>query len=244
MSLTTIYAIAVFLAGIIGYFIGLLAARQRAASAETETTPPPEPPAPAETIAPPPAPVESDEHVALQVSINKALQWKVQLDDLTLRPGETILSAEQRQRLVNILLQVRPWLESKSLAPEETAAPAVKPTSAAEQPLSAKPTPPVAPAPVRPTILGGLATAIEKEMLGKKAAPLPSIVEMIDAILQKNLAGTPLEARKIRLEEGQLGEVLVWVGIKKYALNDVPDDEVKAAIQQAIAEFNSPGKKA
>jgi len=265
MPITLVYGIAVLVAGMVGYLIGILAARSQksdgsqpeAAAAAPETrveeapAAPPEKPTPVDEKIAAAEPV-SGEHTALRVSVSKALQWKVELDGVILKAGETALSADQRQRLVNILLQVRPWLEAKPapgpVSPLENlstpAAPAAQPpVSGSPAPLRSV-TPPTAPpaAPKRLTIAGGLASALQTELGGKKPAPLPSIVGMIDDILQKNIASTPLGSRQIRLEEGGLGEVVVWIGQQKYPLEQVPDAEVKAAIQQAIAEFNSPAK--
>jgi hypothetical protein len=60
-------------------------------------------------------------------------------------------------------------------------------------------------------------------------------VAQIDSILQAQLAGTPLGERGIRLQESPEGGVIVWVGLNKYqGVDDVPDDQIKAAIRAAI----------
>ena len=76
---------------------------------------------------------------------------------------------------------------------------------------------------------------------GKANPPsgLVSVISLIDSVLQKQLAGTPLASRQIRMEEGPKGEVLVYVGAARYSgIDSVPDPEIVAAIKQAIAEFN------
>ncbi|MGC8856105.1 MAG: hypothetical protein ACP5QU_04835, partial [Anaerolineae bacterium] len=69
------------------------------------------------------------------------------------------------------------------------------------------------------------------------AAP-QSIVEQIDAILQERIAGTPLEKHAIRLLEAPDGSVIVMVGINRYqGIAEVPDEEIRAAIRAATAEW-------
>ena len=68
---------------------------------------------------------------------------------------------------------------------------------------------------------------------------MPVIVEMIDEVLQKKLEDSPLAGKKIRLEEGTVGEVVVFVGAIRYSgIDAVPDEQIKAIIREAIAEWN------
>ncbi len=65
-----------------------------------------------------------------------------------------------------------------------------------------------------------------------------SMVTQIDAILQVQLIGTPLENQGIKLRESPEGSVLVHVGSKVYqAVEDVPDEAIKAALRTAIATW-------
>ena len=65
-----------------------------------------------------------------------------------------------------------------------------------------------------------------------------SIIQQIDAILQKKLAGTPLEKRSIRLQESLEGTLWIYVGLKRYeGIDAVPEEETKAVIRQAVAEW-------
>lgn len=72
--------------------------------------------------------------------------------------------------------------------------------------------------------------------------PLPeeSIVEQIDAVLQENIAGTPLARRDIRLIESPTRGVTVKVGPQSFdGVDAVTDPEVKAAVQAAVAQWEA-----
>jgi hypothetical protein len=65
-----------------------------------------------------------------------------------------------------------------------------------------------------------------------------SIVNQIDTVLQARIADTSLAKRGIRLQESIQGGVEVYVGLNKFlAVDDVPDEEIKATIRAAIAEW-------
>jgi uncharacterized membrane-anchored protein len=65
-----------------------------------------------------------------------------------------------------------------------------------------------------------------------------SIVQQIDTVLQARLENTPLAGRGIRLQESIQGGVEVYVGSRKFlSIDDVSDEDVKAAIRSAIAEW-------
>ncbi|MFN3491827.1 MAG: hypothetical protein ACK40V_06365, partial [Anaerolineales bacterium] len=67
---------------------------------------------------------------------------------------------------------------------------------------------------------------------------LLSIVQQIDSVLQKKLAGTPLEDAGIRLQESPHGSVEVYVGLQKYeSVDDVGDEKIRSVIRAAIAEW-------
>jgi hypothetical protein len=86
----------------------------------------------------------------------------------------------------------------------------------------------------------GFRTLLESEV--KKTDVIlsgPSIVGLIDEVLQKKLENSPLAAKNIRLEEGSVGEVVVFVGAMRYSgIDAVPEGEIKSIIQEAIAEWN------
>jgi hypothetical protein len=65
-------------------------------------------------------------------------------------------------------------------------------------------------------------------------------VAQIDSILQSQIAGTPLIEKGIRLQESPEGGVIVWVGMSKFqGVEDVPDEQIKAAIRAAISVWES-----
>ena len=184
-----------------------------------------------------------DEHGVLKVTIDPALKWHLELDNARLEPDA--VTPEQRARLVNVIVQIRPWIDGKT-----PAAPGVAP-SPAPAPLQTPPGPapvstglaPVATTPASPRldIARGFRSMLENDLTGKKSEPPkgPSIISMIDEVLQKKLADSPLLGKRIRLEEGSLGEVIVYVGITRYSgIDSVPEDDIKAIIREAIAEWN------
>ncbi len=141
-------------------------------------------------------------------------------------PGS--LLPDQRRRLVAALSRVRPWVE----APPAAVPP--RPAAAAEPP------PPVVPPPVEPvkaSLFPGRAKPVEP-------APAPlSIVEQINEVLQKRLAGTALGMKAISLSESPGGGVIITVGAARYqGLDAVPDPEVVAAVRAAIAEWETRAK--
>jgi hypothetical protein len=67
-----------------------------------------------------------------------------------------------------------------------------------------------------------------------------SIVGQINMILQAHIANTPLATPGIILLESPSGGVNVYIGVEKYeGVDAVPNEEVKAAIRAAIAEWET-----
>ena len=65
-----------------------------------------------------------------------------------------------------------------------------------------------------------------------------SIVEQVNDILKEIVAGTPMEARMIRLSEDPRQGVVVWVGSDHFeGVEAVPDPAVKAVLREAGAEW-------
>jgi hypothetical protein len=59
-------------------------------------------------------------------------------------------------------------------------------------------------------------------------------------VLQKSIANTPLVSRGVSLLESPTGGVSVYVGVQRYeGVDDVPDEEIKAAIRAAIVEWEN-----
>jgi hypothetical protein len=192
------------------------------------------------------------EKSALRIAQAESGAWVVEIDGVPTRP-ETI-SAEQRSRLIAVLTQARPLVEAKPLSLRATQ-PLANPESLPSAPAAASSAPPAAPAsmpplpsassqpnlppsPLRANLISGLRTVMDTKKTDS-APGLLSVVALIDQVLQKQIAGTPLASRHIRLEQGATGEVLVHVGTTRYpGIESVPDPEIQAAIRSAIAEFN------
>jgi len=210
-----------------GYFFGLFEGRgqgyKRRQEEEAETKknePTPVEPPPAAPDLPP------DETPMLNVSKDKAGKLRLKLDGQ--RTDPSTLSTDQRKRLIEILTFIRPWLESPK--------PAQSPPPA--QPKPARPS-----QEVRPTRASSPKPVSPPPSAGDDKSPAPaatSIVAQIDSILQAHIAGTPLVEKGVRLQESPEGGVLVWVGIEKYqGVEEVPDEQIKAAIRAAIAKWEN-----
>lgn len=134
----------------------------------------------------------------------------------------TSATPEHRRRLIALLNQLRPWIESGP------AAPAPKPAAPAPAPAA------VAPAPMPKPIV----PAEPKTGEAAIAPPPTTIVGQINAVLQARMTSTPLAGKRIQLTESPNGGVRVYVGLKFYeGVDSVPDPEIVAAIRAAIAEW-------
>ena len=71
----------------------------------------------------------------------------------------------------------------------------------------------------------------------QQSASSDRMLEEISAILQASLAGT--SDRGIRLIPDAVAGVRVLIGVKSYEIEDVPDDEIKNLIRQAVAEWEA-----
>ncbi len=228
-----------------GYFFGLFEGRgqgykrrKKEEAAEKAAAPSTEAPAPA------PVPAPRDQSL-LRLALDGSQTPVLELDGR--RADVSALGPDQRKRLIDLMLVMRPWVEAAPAAkPSVASQPAPRPTAAATPssgPLAdrlaaaANPTPSrvAAPAPA-PSLPASSRPA------GGREAPEPGLpttmVGQIDAILQSRLAGTPLAGRGIRVIESLEGGAAIMVGTQRYpGVGDVPDAEVKAAIKAAIAEW-------
>jgi len=66
-----------------------------------------------------------------------------------------------------------------------------------------------------------------------------TMVEQINRILEAKLAAHSASGRGVRLVEGQGGAVRVFIGVQSYDLEEVPDPDVRAAIREAVAEWEA-----
>lgn len=133
----------------------------------------------------------------------------VQLSDM--------LSAERKKRLIELISNFRPWLESGQ-----------------SQQAAATPAAPINT--VRSSTPASVQTPAQKPE-EKNIATL-SIVHQIDTVLQTRLMNTQFAKSGIRLQESVQGGVEVYVGLQKFSsVDDVPDEAIKSEIRAAIAEW-------
>jgi hypothetical protein len=132
------------------------------------------------------------------------------------------LTAENKRLLVNLLVEVRPWLESKDPAPSIAQA-------------EPKPDAVNLKSPAVPAISTPKATIPQQTT---PAASDESIVSQITSVLQNRLAASHLASQGIRLQESPSGGVRVYIGLDKYdGIDAIPDREIKEFIRQAVAEW-------
>jgi hypothetical protein len=219
-----------------GYFFGLFegrgqGAKKRKAEEEAENGAKIkfEPP-----LAPPSPPVSPVEDRLLAISLYEKKQPQLELDGRRVNAYQ--LAPEQRKRLVELMLILRPWVESNSGQKQSVPVqPAPRPVTA---PLSPAPLPLAPPPPAAAAAKQTAPTAVTPNTVTVPEPALTSMVAQIDAILQARLVGTPLEEKGIRLVESIQGGALVFVGNKSYeGVGEVPDPEVQAAIRAATAEW-------
>jgi hypothetical protein len=229
--------ILIIVAAIAGYVLGIVDSRiTTSLKKKVEDAPPPEAQKPASDV------IQPGEHNVLRVSIDTALKWHVQLDNTRLEDPGT-LSLEQRQRLANVIVQLRPWMGTQPVVdepvsmppadlPSRTATPAVpKPANPAPVPANA--------APLKIDALRGFRSLLKSEIKAPSETKSMSIVAMIDEVLQARLLIMPQITKSVRLEEGALGEVIVFVGSTSYpGVDSVPDPEIRSVIKAAIADWD------
>lgn len=195
----------------------------------------------AKLASPPNAPSAADDPGLMRIKNENGL-LTLDLDGMRVNPSA--LTLDQRKRLIEMLNAMRPWLEGKTApTPVPAAAPPPKPAPVAETRQST-PTPVASPPPqpiAQPQASASkpMPTTKKKKSEGPEPAPT-SIVGQINLILQERIVNTPLATKGVSLMESLTGGVNVYVGIQRYeAIDDVPDEEVKAAIRAAIAEWEN-----
>lgn len=142
------------------------------------------------------------------------------------------LSVERRKRLIELIGHFRPWLEGGTDLQATS-----KPTAAPPSTLAAASVPQVSPQ-VKPVPASLTFTPQKPKMDAETEFKLLSMVKQIDVVLQRQIAGTPLEAMNIHLNDKLQGGLEVQIGARNFeSIDDVPDENVKAAIRSAIAEW-------
>ena len=208
---------------LLGYILGLVESRirQKRKARKEEPIKAPEPteaPEPIEKIVYLPSP---DEEViyALALKEGETGALEIKLDGEWLE-NRLAVSPDQQKRLVSLVVALRPWVAANA------------PT--AEPIVSAKPISTPSPAPQ------ATAESVSMSSDEDKGPPVStlSMVKQIDKILQKNLDGHPLKNMGIRLQESITGSVNFYVGLTRYEfIDEIPDKDVQAFIQKAIAEW-------
>ncbi len=212
MDTTTIFLYFVF--ACLGAIVGALV--QRAQNRRTHPSPPP-----------------STGKLAGEGDVQVFSAWRTRSDKVWLEmdglrlENKDALQAGQRQRLIGVVLDLRPWLE------------AARPSSPAAAPEPATSRQAIQPSTVIPSD-----KPKGKASEGVKPIPaLKSIVEQIDETLQTKILASPFKDRKISLVEGPGGTVIVKDGINRYeGIDTVPDPEIKTLIRQAVAEWEKGSK--
>jgi hypothetical protein len=155
------------------------------------------------------------------------------------RVNPIALYPEQRKRLIEMLNVMRPWLENKPVAmpvtpPPPPPQPVAAPVQVAPPASQAIPQRPAPAQPAKPA--AAPAPAPQKDEAPAVAAT--SMVGQINAILQSRIANTKLVDIGVTMIESPSGGVYVYVGLNKFeGIDAVPDEEIKAAIRAAIAEW-------
>ena len=185
------------------------------------------------SMPPPPLPPTDKNTLAEADDVEVLSAWRTRSNKVWLGMDGTRLNEKaalqpgQYQRLLNLVLDLRPWLETPK-------------TESTAQPLR-----PAAPAPVVPQP----PTKVEK----KTGAPttetvqpepvLDSIIQQIDKVLQAKLETSAFKDRGVQLIEGPGGIVIVKDGINRYeGVDAIPDPEIKNLIRQAVADWEKGSK--
>jgi hypothetical protein len=75
---------------------------------------------------------------------------------------------------------------------------------------------------------------VDREVEVVEPKPM-SMIEQIDAILQEKIDSSGRSHLGVRLLESPSGAVRVLIGVQSYDLADVPNDDVRQLIQEAVA---------
>lgn len=162
------------------------------------------------------------------------------LADLDGQPLAGSLSPDKRKRLLELIGYFRPWIEAGGTpaapAPPE---PVSQPSAVSTPQPSPAPVPSSAAAPaVQPVSLFG--GAAKKTTDPQTEFKLLSMVQQIDVVLQKRIAGAEIEKLGIHLQDSAQGGLEVVIGSQKFEMiDDVPIAEVRTAIRAAIAEWET-----
>jgi hypothetical protein len=201
---------------------------------------------------------DGDEQVSSPTSISKetvrlwrdphSQQLRVEIGEDVLKSAAE-LSAGQRERLAGLDRELGRWLAGPDMPgvaseppPQERAAHTpIQPQPAhieqAAVPSNSRSSEPENPG-LNPFKIITRAFRAAERPAGETSPD--SIVAQIDVLLQTRLEGTHLATRGIRLVETHGQGMAVQVGLESYpAIEVVPDPEVRAAIRQAVADWEA-----
>jgi len=187
----------------------------------------------------------------------------VEIDGQTFRSVAEI-DLDQYRRLAGTFDDLRDWLNASpdvnlpertaSVAPQQVGAPPepveqVVGEAEVSQPADVS-LPPVQPQvsaypPIEESDEAARALINPLSVFARALQPLPevetpslNVVAQINAILQENLDGTPIKQRGILLMEQSDHSMVVMVGLDKYnSVDEVPDEEIRMAIRQAVSQW-------
>ncbi|GAB4499129.1 MAG: hypothetical protein OHK003_13800 [Anaerolineales bacterium] len=184
------------------------------------------------------APHALKETSLLRLKNDENFQVQIEMDG---QPLTAPLTPERKKRLVELLNHFRPWLEGETAAPQAStpqpagSRPVAAPLTSREPVPVPKVTPTVKPVPATLTL-----TPQKPKVDPEVEFKLLSMVKQIDFVLQKRIAGTPLESMGIHLNDTLHGGLEVQIGSQKFeTIDDVPNENIKAAIRAAIAEWET-----
>lgn len=174
----------------------------------------------------------------LNIKTDENLRVQIEMDG---KPLTAPLTPERRKRLLEIISHFRPMLEEAPPASAALQSPPVSSASPARtEPLPVSSiAPTVKPAPAVKPVSVMLNLAPQKTQTDPETEfKLLSMVQQIDVVLQRRIAGTPLETLGIHLQDALQGGLQVVIGAQKFeTIDDVPDANIKTAIRAAIAEW-------
>lgn len=142
------------------------------------------------------------------------------------------IEAEERNRLEDLVLEMRTWMGFQPYPAQDPFGSSVAGAQAPE------------PAVVQASAAFGSAAIPAGPVLATPPFAAPkSIVGQIDEILQDHLFGTPLADKRIRLVEKPNQGVVVMIGLEQFpSIEDVPDPEIRNLIRQAVSEWELRAK--
>jgi hypothetical protein len=190
------------------------------------------------SIPPPPLPPSKKNTLAGEGDVEIFSAWRTRNNKVWLGMDGTRLNDKaalqpgQYQRLLNLVLDLRPWLESGQ--------PATPKQESTQQPLHpSSPTPGV----IQPAFQAKKKNEAPTGDTVEPAPDLDSIIQQIDKVLQARLATSAFKDRDVRLVEGPGGIVIIKDGINRYeGVDAIPDPEIKTLIQQAVADWEKGPK--